>query len=287
MSGIHLTAESWPWLRLLHPFPSCLVSASCAVFAEMALHGHSMPDRVLRLAASVLCSQFAIGCANDVVDRHLDRATKSWKPVARGVVSRHVATGLAVALSLTSLAISLSLPWPTVLAAAFGLGCGLAYDFRLKRSRWSWLPYGLAIPTLPLWSWLAAGKFTPNLLLAYPLGVLLGLSLHLANTLPDLDGDTAYGIAGLAHGLGARRSQLVCWAALLCAQALTLAMAPLLDYGGAWYPPGLGLSFLLLASTVVLCRVRPTVGTKQINFGLLALSCISLAIGWLGGAATG
>jgi 4-hydroxybenzoate polyprenyltransferase len=283
MSSMHLNAESLPWLRLFHPFPSFLVTASCVAFAEIALAGQSMPDRVARLALSVLCSQFAIGCANDVVDVQLDRATKPWKPIARGIVSSGTAAGLAVALSLACLGLSLSLPWPTALAASFGLGCGLAYDLWLKRSRWSWLPYGLAIPTLPLWSWLAVGRFSPALLVAYPLGVLLGLALHLANTLPDLDGDAAFGVMGLAHMLGARRSQIVCWAALLLAQALTLALAPVLGYSGAWYPLGLSISLLLLAATVVLNRVRPSSGTQQVSFGLVALSCLSLALGWLAG----
>ena len=284
MSRLRLTAESWPWFRLVHPFPSILVTASCAAFAEMAGGGVSPPDRVARLIAAVLCSQFAIGSANDVVDRRLDRATKAWKPVARGAVAVNAAAGLALVLSLACLALSSSLPWPTVLAAAFGLGCGLSYDFWLKRSRWSWLPYGLAIPTLPLWSWLAMGKFSTHLLLAYPLGVLLGLSLHLANTLPDLDGDSNFGVAGLAHGLGARRSQVLCWAALLLAQLITLALAPALGYKGAWYPLGLGASLVLLVATASVRRVRPTSGALQLNFGLVALSSLSLAVGWLGGA---
>ncbi len=284
MSGMRITAERWPWLRLFHPFPSILVTASCAAFAEIAAGGHAAPDRLARLIASVLCSQFAIGSANDVKDRHLDRATKPWKPVARGVVSARVAAMLALALSLACLGSSLSLPWPTALAAALGLGCGLSYDLWLKRSRWSWLPYGFAIPTLPLWSWLAMGRFNAILLLAYPLGLLLGLSLHLANTLPDLEADSAFGVAGLAHGLGARRSQIVCWATLLLAQLITLALAPVLSYSGVWYPLGLGASVALLAAAMILYRIRPTSTTQQINFGLVALSSLSLAVGWLAGA---
>ena len=281
---LRLDAESWPWLRLLHPFPSCLVTVACVAFAEIARHGHAPPDRVELLTVSVLCSQFAIGCANDVVDRHLDRVTKPWKPVARGAIAATTAGALAVLFSVISLALSASLPWPTLTAAAFGLSCGLAYDLRLKRSLLSWLPYGLAIPTLPLWSWLAMGAFSPVLLPAYPLGVLLGLSLHLANTLPDLDGDAAFGIAGLAHALGARRTRLLCWAALFLAQLLTLAMAPALHYEGVWYPLGLCFSLALLGATAILGRIRPTVDAQQLGFGLVALSCLSLAIGWLAGS---
>ena len=78
----------WAWFRLLHPFPSLLVTVATAVFAEMATGGHAAPGRLALLVTSVLCSQGAIGSANDVVDRDLDLITKPWKPVARGAESR-------------------------------------------------------------------------------------------------------------------------------------------------------------------------------------------------------
>jgi 4-hydroxybenzoate polyprenyltransferase len=274
----------YAWFRLLHPFPSILVTVAAGVFAALAAGGHPPPDRLARLVVSVLCSQFAIGSANDVVDRRLDRETKPWKPVARGAVSPRAAAALAIALSITCLALAVSLSLQTAVAAMVGLGCGLAYDLWLKRSRWSWLPYGIAIPTLPVWSWAAMGKLTTDLLPAYPLGLLLGLSLHLANTLPDLDGDKRFGVQGLAHGLGRRRSLALCWGAMAFAQALTLALAPALHYRGHAYPVGFGLSVALLALSAALYRLRPTARTLQINFGILALASLALAAGWLSGA---
>jgi 4-hydroxybenzoate polyprenyltransferase len=282
--GVRQWAEAWPWLRLLHPFPSLLVTASSVAFAEIAAGGQAPPDRLLRLALSVLCSQCAIGTTNDLADRDLDRATKAWKPVARGVIGVGTAARLAMAFSLACLALSASLSLAALAAAACGLGCGLAYDLRLKRSRWSWLPYGLAIPTLPVWSWAAMGRFSPQLAAAYPLGLLLGLALHLSNTLPDLEADSAHGVAGLAHVLGRRRSQALCWGAMGAAQALTAALAPLLRYHGPWFPVGLAGSLALTGATVVLCRIRPTSGMLQVNFGLTALASLSLACGWLLGA---
>ena len=278
------TGPAWAWFRLLHPFPSTLVTAASAVFAELATSGTAPRDRLARLVVSVACSQFAIGAANDVVDRYLDAATKPWKPVARGTIQPEAATFLAAVLSVGCLALSTSLSPATGLAAAMGLGCGLAYDLRLKRSRWSWLPYGIAIPTLPVWSWAAMDRLTPKLLPAYPLGLLLGLSLHLANTLPDLEGDGSFGVRGLAHTLGRRRSLALCWGAIGLAQALTLLLAPLLHYHGMAYPLGLALSVGLTLLSMLLYRFRPTPGTLQINFGVLALAALALAAGWLAGA---
>jgi 4-hydroxybenzoate polyprenyltransferase len=272
------------WFRLLHPFPSILVTIASGIFAEMAAAGHAPADRSLRLVVSVICSQFAIGSANDVIDRHLDLVTKPWKPVARGAISASAATVLAVVLSLACLGLSMSISLATGLAATVGLSCGLSYDIWLKRSRWSWLPYGFAIPTLPVWSWAAMGRLSAQLLPVYPLGLLLGLSLHLANTLPDLEGDKTFGIEGLAHGLGRAKSLALCWGAMALAQALTLVLAPVLHYHGGVYPVGLAISVALLLVSVLLYRLRPTAATLQVNFGVLALASLALAAGWLGGA---
>jgi 4-hydroxybenzoate polyprenyltransferase len=275
------------WFRLLHPFPSFLVTVASGFFAELAADGHAPTDRLLRLVLSVVCSQFAIGSANDVIDRELDAATKPWKPVARGAIQPRAATRLAVALSAACLALSASLSPATLFAACLGLGCGLAYDVWLKRTAWSWLPYGLALPTLPIWAWAAMDRLTGRLFLVYPLGLLLGLALHLANTLPDLEGDRAFGVRGFAHALGRRRSLALCWGAILLTQALTLALAPLLHYRGWIYPAGLILSVALTATSVALYRLRPTAHTLQINFGILALAALALALGWLAGALVG
>jgi 4-hydroxybenzoate polyprenyltransferase len=274
------------WFRLLHPFPSMLVTLASALFAELATGGHAPADRLVRLVLSVACSQGAIGSANDVIDRQLDAATKPWKPLARGAMQPRAATRLAVALSLACLALSASLGVAALLAACVGLGCGIAYDLRLKRTGWSWLPYGLAIPTLPLWSWTAMERFTGRLLLVYPLGLLLGLALHLANTLPDLEGDRAFGVRGFSHALGLRRSLYLCWGTMLLTQVLTLALAPLLRYRGWAYPAGLLISLALTVTAAGLYRLRPTARTLQINFGVLALAALSLALGWLAGALT-
>jgi geranylgeranylglycerol-phosphate geranylgeranyltransferase len=279
-------AMAFAWFRLLHPFPSILVTVAASLFAELAADGHAPTDRLARLAMSVLCSQFAIGSANDVVDRGLDRQSKPWKPVAHGVISANAATVLAIVLSSLCLAVSASLSGPTLLAAGLGLGCGLSYDLWLKRSRWSWLPYGLAIPTVPVWSWAAMDKLTSDIVPAYPLGLLLGLALHLANTLPDLEDDKRFGVEGLAHGLGRRKSLALCWGAMAAAQLLTLALAPVLHYHGRLYPVGLAASVSLTAVSGILYWRRPTVSTLQLNFGILALATVALAIGWLGGAIT-
>src|SRR6185312_1181240 len=145
-----LLDTAWVWFRLTHPFPSILVTASSGLFAELAAGGHAPAGMLVRLLVSVGSSQCAIGAANDVVDRELDAATKPWKPVARRAIRPSAAATFAIACSVACIIVSATLSPATLLAACVGLGCGLAYDLRLKRSRWSWLPYGVAIPTLPV-----------------------------------------------------------------------------------------------------------------------------------------
>jgi geranylgeranylglycerol-phosphate geranylgeranyltransferase len=277
-------SRAWAWFRLLHPFPSTLVTVATAVFAELATGGQAPLDRLLRLILSVACSQGAIGAANDIVDRDLDRETKPWKPIARGTIGIPAATTLTLVLIGVCLLCSATLSTGAGLAALLGLSCGLAYDLWLKRSRWSWLPYGVALPTLPIWAWAAMGRLPGRLLLVYPLGLLLGLALHLANTLPDLDGDRIFGVAGLAHGLGRGRSLLLCWSALILAQLGTLVLAPVLSYHGPAYPVGLAVSLGFTLLSMLLYRRRPTTATLQLNFGVIAFAALALAIGWLASA---
>jgi 4-hydroxybenzoate polyprenyltransferase len=260
------------------------VTIATATFAELSTDGQAPLDRLLRLVISVACSQFAIGAANDVVDRDLDRETKPWKPVARGAISVRAATTLTLVLIGVCLLCSASLSTGATLAALLGLSCGLAYDLWLKRSRWSWLPYGVALPTLPIWAWTAMDRLAARLLLVYPLGLLLGLALHLANTLPDLEGDRAFGVDGLAHGLGRTRSLALCWGAIVLAQMSTLVLAPVLRYHGPAYPVGLALSVGFTLLSMLLYWRRPTADTLQLNFGVIALAALALAIGWLAAA---
>lgn len=278
--------RAWGWFRLLHPFPSLLVTFAAGLFAELATGSAAPIDRLVRLVLSAACSQFAIGSANDVIDLNLDRAAKPWKPLVRGLLGVKSASLLAVAMSIACLALSASLGLPTLGAAIVGLGCGLLYDLRLKRSAWSWLPYGLAIPTLPIWAWAAMEQLTSRLIPVYPLGLLLGLALHLANTLPDLEDDRDFGVRGFAHALGVSGSIRLCLGAVGLAQALTLALWPVLGYRGWAYPLGLMVSVLLVCTAGLLYRTRPTPRTLQLNFGLIALASLALALGWLGGALT-
>jgi 4-hydroxybenzoate polyprenyltransferase len=180
--------------------------------------------RYFSLGLGMLCYQFAIGAVNDIADVEADRIHKPSKPLASGAVRLRTARLVASALVLAGLLVTLPLPFGAWLLGVAGLSCGLAYDLFLKRTMLSWLPLSLAIPLVPAWVFVASDAWDPLLWWAFPLGAVLGLSLHLANQAPDVAAGEVVGVAGR---LGAPRARLL--ALLLFGAAGATATAILID----------------------------------------------------------
>lgn len=268
--------------RLIHPFPTLLNVAATAGLACIAVRGVPEAAVLTRMALVMLFAQSAIGAANDVVDRYLDAIAKPWKAVASGLVPASVALALAVALAVAALALAMTLGARSLALVVLGLACGLAYDVRLKRTPLSALPYMAAIPTLPAWVWVTLDRWQPQLWWLLPLGALIGISLHLANTLPDLDADRAAGIDGLPHRIGLVRSLALTWGAFAGALALSVALAPVLSYDWRWYAPALALGCAALGGSGVAFAHERDARALQLGWGVLSLASAALAAGWLG-----
>lgn len=267
--------------RIIHPFPTLLnVAATCGL-AFVAARGAPDAPVLLRMLAVMLCAQSAIGVANDYFDRDLDAATKPWKPVAAGLVSPAAAVALALGLFAVATALAATLGVGGFAVAMLGTACGLAYDVRLKRTAFSAVPYMIAIPALPLWVWLTLGVWQGVLWWLLPLGALLGLALHLANSLPDLDGDTAHGVCGLAHRLGACGSMRVAWASFASALALTTLLALFLGYDLRFYVPAILAGAAGLLASIGVFAIRRDEFALQLGFGVLSVASAVLAVGWL------
>lgn len=266
-------------MRVIHPFPTLLCVAATALLAMVAVQGLPGGSQLWRMLIVMLLAQSAIGVTNDLADRDLDAVTKPWKPIVAGTVSLRVAVALAVAAAVVALSIAATFGALSGALVALGTSCGLAYDLRLKRTALSALPFVAAIPLLPIWVWTALGAWTPVLWWLLPLGGLIGLSLHLANTLPDLQDDAAQGIRGLAHRLGTRRSALVAQLSFALALALSGSLSAFIDYDLAAYLPA-----LLVAVACLAISARAATGTEgqlRFGFGLLGIGAAVAAVGWL------
>ncbi|MDP9237231.1 MAG: UbiA family prenyltransferase [Chloroflexota bacterium] len=267
--------------RIIHPFPTLLNVAATAALAFVAEKGRPDAGVVVRMLALMFCAQSAIGVVNDYFDRDLDAATKPWKPLAAGLVSPAVALVLAALLIAVTSGIGVSLGPASLALALLGLASGLIYDARLKRMPLSPLPFMVGITTLPLWVWVTLGEWDAALWWLLPLGSLIGFALHLANTVPDIDGDAANGVRGLAHRLGARRSMHAGWASFGGALALSALLIALLDYDLRVYLPAIAAGSACLAASIFLYLRRRDAWSLQFGFGALGIGAAILAAGWL------
>ena len=272
------------WLRgarIIHPFPTMLNVAATFGLALVAAHGVPDTSLTVRMLIVMFLAQSAIGVTNDYFDEDLDRAAKPWKPVAAGIVPPSLAAALALALIGACAAVAATLDWAGFLLAMLGLACGLAYDARLKRSVLSAVPYMVAIPTLPLWVWATLGEWRPALWWLLPVGALIGIALHLQNTLADIESDRAHGVRGLAHVLGPQRSMVVAWGAFAIALGATAVLAPFVSYEWRWYVPAAASAAVMLGGSVALYALRRDELALQVGFGLLGVASTALAVGWL------
>jgi 4-hydroxybenzoate polyprenyltransferase len=229
-------------IRASHPEPAAAVTAVAALLALAV--GHSATGAVAA-ATAVLASQLAVGWVNDWLDADRDATVgRSDKPVATGAIAR---LPVGVAGGLAALA-TVPLAWLSGPRAAAALGLALVsallYDWPLKFTPLSVLPYLVSFAAMPAFVVLALpGAPTPPLWLLAT-GGLLGAGAHFANALPDLNDDARTGVHGLPHRLGPAGSRLA-------AAVLLLAATVVLAFGPPGSPSWAGLAALVLAVVVL------------------------------------
>lgn len=264
--------------RLVHPFPSLLVTAVTVALIPMADTGADLSLYVV-LGLGMLCFQFSIGAANDATDAALDREAKPWKPLARGAVTHRQATVTAAMLAGAGLLVTAGLDFAPWLVGGAGLACGLAYDLGLKRSRLSWLPWSLALPLVPAWVWLAVGAWSPLLWWVFPIGAMLGTAVYFANQAPDVPADRRQAVRGLAQRAGAGPSGRLAIASLGAgASAAAVVLIGAGQPGRAMACAAAGTVVLVLAPRAVRLFGRDGL------FGVVAASAAVLALVFLSAA---
>lgn len=262
-------------LRLVHPFPSGVVASVTVAFVFLAdaTPGVRLP---VTLGMGMLCIQFAIGMLNDLVDVEDDRANKPWKALARGLVPLAAARVVMGALIVTGLVLAGSYGPGSLAIGIAGLACGVAYDLRLKRSAWSWLPFAVAFPLIPVWAFVAADEWADLLWWTLPLGAALGYALHLANQAPDIADEAD--IRGAAHRMGTECAK---WTAIGVFLGAAVVAAGVLAVSG-----GGGRAIAVLATAGAAAVAGPLAAgmTHDGLFGVLALGAAVVGVAFLSAA---
>ncbi|MFD6756588.1 UbiA family prenyltransferase [Micromonospora gifhornensis] len=225
-------------VRASHPEPTAAVTTVAALLA--AGTGHQ-PHGIATVAITVAASQFAVGWTNDLVDADRDALVgRADKPVAAGLVSRRLVAVAATLAAITTVALALTTNPVAALWATIGLVSALLYDWPLKSTAISVLPYAISFGALPAFVVLALpGAPAPPFWLVAA-AALLGAGAHFANVLPDFADDARTGVRGLPHRLGPAGSRLAA-VGLLVAATGTLVLGP------PGPPSGVGLATVAAA----------------------------------------
>jgi 4-hydroxybenzoate polyprenyltransferase len=275
----------WRRLRGLiqasHPFPIVMVMSLTALVGLASSRGHADPAMLGAALAAMLFSQLGIGWSNDYLDRERDARFQPDKPVPSGAVPAPLLATLApVSLGL-SLAAGIPLGWPAIGWLIAGTACGLVYNFALKETALSWLPYVVAFAVLPPFVWSAAESYRGAFLWLYPLCAPLAVAAHLANSMPDIEADTASGAGGIVVRLGRGRALGLLYACLLLPAASIALSAPFLDYDDTVLAGVLMPYAALVVVSVPVYRSRPFERGAAIGFRIVAPASVLLAAGWL------
>jgi 4-hydroxybenzoate polyprenyltransferase len=172
-----------------------------------ALCGGSWSSVALVFLASA-SGQATVGWTNDVHDAAADRAAgRSTKPTVRGELRpEDLRVPILVSATLTIPLSFFAAGWVGGAAHIAAVGSALVYNFFLARTVWSWVPYAVSFALMPVF---IAQASSPTLWPSFPLialSVLVGVTAHLLNAIPDIDIDRETGWGGLAVSLGKRRS---------------------------------------------------------------------------------
>ncbi len=270
-----MAARLGGWLRVSHPFPSVLDGLVVAAVAFLA--GAAAVTAAVAGSAMTLL-QLGIGTVNDVVDAPFDAGLKPGKPIPAGLVPAPAARWVAGALFGAGALVAGTIAPRLVVLSIVVIGIGLAYDLRLKGTAWSWLPFAVGIPILPVFGWLAARPaLEPFFGVLLPVAVGAGAALAIGNALVDTRRDAAAGRSSIAIALGEGRAGAV--VAGLLAAVWSAATA------SAWIAGSPVVAAVAVAGLpgVVAAAIAPARGAagREVAWRVEAVGTGLLAVTWL------
>jgi 4-hydroxybenzoate polyprenyltransferase len=268
------------YVLLPHAVPIIVVLIATAGFALVAAGGWPGLIPMATLLGAMLGGQLAVGAVNELVDAELDAIAQPYKPIPAGLVSRRGAWMMTIAGLLLMTALSLRFGPASFLICALGNGAGIAYSLWFKRTIWSWVPYLVALPLLPIWVWTSLShQVHPGLLAIYPIGAPAVIAVQIAQSLPDIATDQQASVRTLAVALGPNRARRFCWAALLLAAVIAVALAPRLTGHRTPVVIAALIAAALVALNALIWRRNPRQGAVA-AFPCVATGAVALGLGW-------
>lgn len=176
------------------------------------------------IALAILAGQCVVGWTNDLIDQPRDSAAdRQNKPLAIGsVTAKKLQVGIAISLPV---AIVLSFLGPLGAKGGalhmLGLGSATAYNFGLKATLLSPIPYAISFGALPCAIYSAAHKNPPTWLFID--FILMSLAFHFLNVIKDLEWDRSQAVFGLPQRIG-KACSMVTAALLTITSVLVFAL---------------------------------------------------------------
>jgi 4-hydroxybenzoate polyprenyltransferase len=204
-------------------FPQALAMVLLMTIAT-AVCGGSWSSVALVFLASA-AGQATIGWTNDAHDAAADRAAgRSNKPTVRGELRPDdLRVPILVSATLTIPLSFVAAGWIGGAAHIAAVASALAYNFFLARTVWSWVPYAVSFALMPVFIAQASSLTLWPTVPVTLLSVLVGVTAHLLNAIPDIAIDRDTGWGGLAVSLGKRWSMILA-AVLVLAAAVCLGV---------------------------------------------------------------
>lgn len=202
-------------LAMTHPTAVLLFGGSVFILTLVAQRSAFEIGVAIQLMLAMIFAQITIGVANEVSDVDIDTVTKKWRAIPAGHISRRGETIVAFISFVLAVGISASVSITASVLLSVGIGLGILYSARLKRTRYSWIPYAIAYPAVPIWVWLSLDQFSGGLYVLFILAFPLVLAICVLNELRDFDEDFIFGLRGFVHGLGKEPARRLAFVLLL------------------------------------------------------------------------
>ena len=209
-------AQGFVFLRAAHFGPTVIVTTASFL---LSLSQYSLIDS-LRVAIAIFAGQLVVGWSNDFIDAPLDiAAQRTKKPIVSKEINPEQLKGSIVFALVAAVLLSLFSPLGLTgtLIHFLGILSATFYNFKLKPTILSPIPYIVSFGALPWAIYLPAGNHPP--LWLYLDFMLIAVAFHFFNVLKDFQWDIKQGIMGIPQRLG-RNVSLIISISLVCSAVL-------------------------------------------------------------------